>query len=258
MLSKNKIKYIHSLELKKNRIAERAFVAEGNKLVADMLPFFSCKLLVAKPCWMATQGDISAEELLVAEEEDIRKASFLKNPQDVLAVFAMPDWQIETASPQQDLVLALDGIQDPGNLGTIIRLADWFGIEHIVCSKDTADVFNPKVVQATMGALAHVKVCYADLETYLTACRKQSIPVYGTFLDGENMYDRTISSRGVIVMGNEGNGIRPEIEALVSEKLYIPNYPPERETAESLNVAIATAVVCAEFRRREGMKPDLK
>ena len=137
-------------------------------------------------------------------------------------------------------------------------MADWFGIEHIVCSKDTADVFNPKVVQATMGALAHVKVCYIDLETYLTACRKQSIPVYGTFLDGENMYDRTISSRGVIVMGNEGNGIRPEIEALVSEKLYIPNYPPERETAESLNVAIATAVVCAEFRRREGMKPDLK
>ena len=109
-----------------------------------------------------------------------------------------------------------------------------------------------------MGALAHVKVYYTDLTAYLSACREQGVPVYGTFLDGENMYDRTISSQGVIVMGNEGNGIRPKIEALVSEKLYIPNYPPARETAESLNVAIATAVVCAEFRRREGMKTDLK
>ncbi len=256
MLSKNKVKYIRSLELKKNRMAERAFVAEGNKLVTDMLPFFPCRLLLAKPCWMATQGDIPAEELLVADEEDIRKAGFLKNPQDVLAVFAMPDWQVEKALPQRELVLALDGIQDPGNLGTIVRLADWFGIGHIVCSKDTADVFNPKTVQATMGALARVEVGYTDLADYLAACREQAVPVYGTFTDGENMYGRAISSRGVIVMGNEGNGIRPEIEALVSEKLRIPHYPPARETAESLNVAVAAAVVCAEFRRREGMMPD--
>lgn len=158
MLSKGKVKYIHSLEMKKYRNELNAFVAEGNKLVADMMFAFECELILAKPSWMAMQGNIPAKELLEAEGDDIRKASFLKNPQDVLAVFKRPDWSLDEADPSTSLVLALDGIQDPGNLGTIIRLADWFGIEHIVCSPDTADVFSPKTVQATMGALAHVKV----------------------------------------------------------------------------------------------------
>lgn len=252
MLSKAKVKYIRSLELKKYRNEENAFVAEGNKLVADMMNAFECELLVAKPSWMATQGDIPAKELLVAEEDDIRKASFLKNPQDVLAVFKYPIWKLEDVHPETSLVLALDGIQDPGNLGTIIRLADWFGIEHIVCSQDTADVFGPKTVQATMGALAHVNVHYTQLEEYLRKLSQQGIPLFGTFLDGENMYTKKLSGNGILIMGNEGNGIRPEIEALINEKLYIPSFPPERETSESLNVAIATAVVCAEFRRRQG------
>lgn len=252
MLSKSKVKQIRSLELKKYRNELNAFVAEGNKLVADMLHAFECDLLIAKPSWMATQGDIPAKELLEADEDDIRKASFLKNPQDVLAVFQRPAWSLEDADPTKQLVLALDGIQDPGNLGTIIRLADWFGIEHIVCSHDTADVFGPKTVQATMGALVHVKVHYTDLPSYLQAQTEKKVPLYGTFLDGENMYTKELSETGIIIMGNEGNGIRSEIEALVNEKLYIPNYPAERETSESLNVAIATAVVCAEFRRRGG------
>lgn len=250
MISKNKIKYIRSLELKKNRISERIFVAEGNKLVADMLPFYTCKLLLAKPNWMATQGDIPAEELLVAEEDDICKASFLKNPQDVLALFHYPEWNLEEADPRKDLVLLLDGIQDPGNLGTIIRLADWFGIEHIVCSTDTADVFNPKTVQATMGALAHVKVHYTELAGYIRHWKGNSVPVYGTFLDGDNLYGRSLTKNGLLIMGNEGNGVRPEIASLADERLYIPNYPQGRETAESLNVAIATAILCSEFRRR--------
>lgn len=250
MISKNKIKYIRSLELKKNRISERIFVAEGNKLVADMLPFYTCKLLLAKPNWMATQGDIPAEELLVAEEDDIRKASFLKNPQDVLALFHYPEWNLEEADPRKDLVLLLDGIQDPGNLGTIIRLADWFGIEHIVCSTDTADVFNPKTVQATMGALAHVKVHYTELAGYIRHWKGNSVSVYGTFLDGDNLYGRSLTKNGLLIMGNEGNGVRPEIASLADERLYIPNYPQGRETAESLNVAIATAILCSEFRRR--------
>ena len=250
MISKNKIKYIRSLELKKNRISERIFVAEGNKLVADMLPFYTCKLLLAKPNWMATQGDIPAEELLVAEEDDIRKASFLKNPQDVLALFHYPEWNLEEADPRKDLVLLLDGIQDPGNLGTIIRLADWFGIEHIVCSTDTADVFNPKTVQATMGALAHVKVHYTELAGYIRHWKGNSVPVYGTILDGDNLYGRSLTKNGLLIMGNEGNGVRPEIASLADERLYIPNYPQGRETAESLNVAIATAILCSEFRRR--------
>ena len=252
MVSKAKIKYIHSLELKKYRNEEKAFVAEGNKLVADMMYAFECELILAKPSWMATQGNIPAKELLVAEEDDIRKVSFLKSPQDVLAVFRCPEWSLEAVDPSSTLVLALDGIQDPGNLGTIIRLADWFGIGHIVCSPDTADVFGPKTVQATMGALAHVKVHYTDLEDFLSRQAKQGISLYGTFLDGENMYTKGLTPNGIIVMGNEGNGIRPEIEAFINEKLYIPSFPPERETSESLNVAIATAVVCAEFRRRQG------
>lgn len=251
MLSKAKVKYIHSLELKKYRNELNAFVAEGNKLVADMMHAFECELIVARPSWMATQGDIPAKELLEAEDEDIRKVSFLKNPQDVLAVFKRPSWSLGEADPSSSLVLALDGIQDPGNLGTIIRLADWFGIEHIVCSLDTADVFSPKTVQATMGALAHVKVHYTDLDEYLKTQAERQVPLFGTFLDGENMYTKELSASGIIVMGNEGNGIRPEIEQLIDRKLYIPSFPPERETSESLNVAIATAVICAEFRRRE-------
>ena len=200
MLSKTKVKYIRSLELKKFRNENNVFVAEGNKLVADMLPAFECELLIAKPSWMATQGDIPAKELLVAEEDDIRKASFLKNPQDVLAIFKRPNWDITEITPEKELVLALDGIQDPGNLGTIIRLADWFGISHIVCSKDTADVFSPKTVQATMGALAHVKIHYTDLETFLQAQSAQAIPLYGTFLGGENLYEKTLSGNGILIM----------------------------------------------------------
>lgn len=253
MLSKAKVKYLRSLELKKYRNESNVFVAEGNKLVADMMFAFECELILAKPSWMATQGDIPAGELLEAGEEDIRKVSFLKNPQDVFAVFKRPDWRLEEADPSRSLVLALDGIQDPGNLGTIIRLADWFGIEHLVCSLDTADAFSPKTVQATMGALAHVKVHYTDLHAYLKEQAGKQIPLFGTFLDGRDLYAEELSESGVIVMGNEGNGIRPEIGELVSRKLYIPSFPPERETSESLNVAIATAVVCAEFRRRRLM-----
>ncbi|MDH6357648.1 TrmH family RNA methyltransferase [Parabacteroides sp. PF5-9] len=251
-MSKNQIKYIRSLGQKKYRDEYQTFVAEGNKLVADILPYFECDLMIAKPSWMATQGDIRAKELLVGDEETIHKISFLKTPQDVVAVFRQPQWKIEQVNPADQLVLALDNIQDPGNLGTIIRLADWFGISHIVCSTDTADVFNPKVIQATMGALARVQVHYTHLESYLQQMKGNNIPVYGTFLDGENIYTKDLSPNGVLIMGNEGNGIRPEIERIVNEKLYIPNYPAACPTSESLNVGTATAIVCAEFRRRLG------
>jgi TrmH family RNA methyltransferase len=248
MLSKAKIKEIRALEFKKFRDEQGLFVAEGNKLVADMLHAFECEWLIARTSWMATQGDIPAKELLLAEEGDICKVSFMKTPQDVVAVFRKPSYPPDEANPESGLVLALDGIQDPGNLGTIVRLADWFGIEHIVCSKDTADVFGPKTVQATMGTLARVKVHYADPEEYFN--KHKNCPVYGTFLDGENIYNRKLTQYGIIVMGNEGNGIRPETASFINEKLYIPSYPSSRETTESLNVAMAAAIVCAEFRRR--------
>ncbi|MDR0429743.1 MAG: RNA methyltransferase [Tannerellaceae bacterium] len=255
MVSKNKLKYIRSLELKKFRNEHKAFVAEGNKLVNDMLGIFESELIIAKPSWMAMQGDIPVEELLVAGEDDIRKASFLKNPQDVIAVFKLPAYDIHEVNPASELVLALDGVQDPGNLGTIIRLADWFGIAHIVCSLDTADAFAPKTVQATMGALARVKVHYTDLKSWLNGFSTQPVFLYGTFLEGESIYSKELTDTGVIIMGNEGNGIQPDIEAFISEKLWIPNYPRERETTESLNVAIATAIVCSEFRRKNHKKP---
>lgn len=249
MLSKAKIKYIRSLELKKNRKEERAFVAEGPKLVGDLEGHFPCRLLVGLPEWLAAHPHFQAQEVVEATPDELSKASLLKTPQEVMAVFELPDGE-DGGAPDEELCLALDDVQDPGNLGTIIRLADWFGIRHIYCSLHTVDAFGPKTVQATMGALARVRLHYVPLTDWL--CRLDgSVPVYGTFLRGENIYGQELSASGVIVMGNEGNGISMEVERLVSRRLYIPSYPPGQETSESLNVAMATAVVCAEFRRRQ-------
>ena len=248
MLSKNKIKYIHSLELKKNRKEEHAFVAEGHKLVGDLLGHFPCKLLVATHAWLERNPGAKADEIIEVTQEELTRASLQKAPQEVLAVFEQPTYEMDASVVSQNLCLALDDVQDPGNLGTIIRLADWFGIEHIFCSQGTVDVYNPKTIQATMGALARVKLHYCHLPSFIASLK--DTPVYGTFLDGENMYGKNLSEHGLIVMGNEGNGISDEVGKLVNERLYIPNYPPQRETSESLNVAIATSVICAEFRRR--------
>lgn len=248
MLSKNKIKYIHSLELKKNRKEEQAFVAEGHKLVGDLLGHFPCRLLVATRAWLDRNPDVEAMEIIEVNQEELTRASLLKTPQEVLAVFEQPEYSIQPEVVERSLCLALDDVQDPGNLGTIIRLADWFGIEHIFCSLGTVDVYNPKTVQATMGALARVKLHYVDLPSIIASM--PSVPIYGTFLDGNIIYAETLSANGLIIMGNEGKGVSPEVAKLVNKRLYVPNYPSERVTSESLNVAVATAVVCAEFRRR--------
>ena len=145
--------------------------------------------------------------------------------------------------------MALDGVQDPGNLGTIIRLCDWFGITRLVCSNDTADAFNPKVVQATMGSIARVRVTYTDLPALCERMGTQT-PIYGTLLDGDNLYSTPLSTHGMIVMGNEGKGLSPSMRGKITHRLRIPSYPPCRDTADSLNVAMATGIVCAEFRRR--------
>ena len=249
MLSKNKIKFVHSLEKKKYRNESACFLAEGNKLVADILPAFECELLLAQPSWLATQGDIRAKELIVVDEEDIRKASLLKNPQEVIAVFRQPEYVPDTEAMSHKLNLVLDGVQDPGNLGTIIRIADWFGIADIICSPDSADVYNPKVVQATMGAIANVRVHYLPLFPFLS--EQKEAAVYGTFLEGESIYKKELKSKGFIVMGNEGTGIGPELETLITEKLYIPDFAEGKQSSDSLNVAVATAVTCSEFRRRD-------
>ena len=186
--------------------------------------------------------------MIEVEQEELSRASLQKTPQEVLAIFEQPVYESDSKVISESLCLALDNVQDPGNLGTIVRLADWFGIEDIFCSAGTVDIFNPKTVQATMGAIARVRVHYCDLPELISSLK--GIPVYGTFLNGNVIYSETLSANGLIVMGNEGNGVSTEVEALINKRLYIPNYPHERETSESLNVAIATAVVCAEFRRR--------
>ncbi|NDV64347.1 RNA methyltransferase [Bacteroides sp. 224] len=247
-LSKNKIKYIRALELKKNRKEENVFPAEGPKLVGDLLGHFHCRLLIATEEWLDGQTKVLADEIISVTPEELSRASFLKTPQQVLAIFEQPSYKITPEIINQTLCLALDDIQDPGNLGTIIRLADWFGIEYVFCSPNTVDIYNPKTIQATMGGIARVKVCYTPLKELISSLHHT--PVYGTFLNGENIYEQPLSDTGLIVMGNEGKGISPEIEELITNKLYIPNYPQDRETSESLNVAIATAVICAEFRRR--------
>ncbi len=251
MISKAKIKYIHTLQAKKGRNAEQCFVAEGPKVVGDLMETSSPKLVAATASWLAGHKDRldSSTDTYEVTEEELQKVSFLQHPQQVLAVFPMYS-NTEVSLPGSDeLCLALDGVQDPGNLGTIIRIADWFGIKRIYCSRETADVYNPKVVQATMGSIARVRLVYTDLAPLLTQAQGK-IPVYGTLLDGENLYEKPLSAGGIIVMGNEGNGISQEIRPLVTERLLIPSFPPNSPTAESLNVAIATAVTCAEFRRR--------
>ena len=255
MISKNKIKLIRSLEQKKFRKECQLFVAEGHKLVDDLLPAFDCAFLAARKEWLDTRREVvetlarKGGEIQEVSAEELQKASLQKNPQDVLALFRQrPAGGAPEHLLKEQLCLGLDGVQDPGNLGTIIRIADWFGIEHIFCSPDTADLYNPKTVQATMGALARVKVRYCSLPQLIESLT--DIPVYGTFLNGNIIYTESLSAHGLIVMGNEGKGVSPEVERLINKKLYIPNYPQERETSESLNVAIATAVVCSEFRRR--------
>lgn len=256
MISKNRLKYVRSLEMKKYRKAEGVFVAEGHKLVGDLLDVFECKYLAATSEWLSANAAWvdrqrrSSVEVDEVTDEELKRASFQETPQQVLAVFKQLTYEVDVNEvARKQLCLVLDDVQNPGNLGTIVRLADWFGIEHIFCSKGCADIYNPKTVQATMGGIARVRVHEADLPELLSRLDKD-IPVYGTFLDGENIYGKELENRGLIVMGNEGKGVSKEVAAFVTERLYIPNYPEGRETSESLNVAIATAIVCAEFRRR--------
>ena len=233
-ISKAQIKLIRSLQQKKYRDETGLFVAEGEKCVEELRKAFELVHLYR-------EGEN-------ATRTEIEQISGLKTPQGVIAVFKKPITNHQSPITNGELVLALDGIQDPGNLGTIIRTSDWFGIYDIYCSLDTADCYNPKVVQATMGALAHVRIHYVDLSQWLESVQ---CPIYGTLLEGENMYTKPLAKEGVIVMGNEGNGISPAVRKLITQSILIPSYKKEAsEVIESLNVSIATAIVLAEFRRR--------
>lgn len=250
-LGKNKQKLIRQLSLKKFRDEYGLFLAEGPKVVSDLLGHFPCRLLAGTAEWLAAHPHAVADEVVEVSAEGLQQASLLKTPRDVLAIFAHRTISDEGLAevPLRSLTLALDGVQDPGNVGTILRVADWFGIEDIFCSLDTADAFSPKTVQATMGALARLRVHYVNLPAFLARLPRE-VPVYGTFLDGTDLYQEPLSQHGIIIMGNEGKGISSAVAERVSRRLLIPSFPPGRPTSESLNVAIAAAIVCAEFRRR--------
>lgn len=237
--------------MKKFRTREGVFVAEGPKVVEDLMEVMRPKRLIATNEWINNK-QTGGIEIDIVTEEELARLSFLQHPQQVLAVFPiLSNNQSEdyTKELKGKLTLALDSVQDPGNLGTIIRIANWFGIETIICSHETADVYNPKVVQATMGSIARVKVIYTDLQKTLKHL-SESLPIYGTFLNGDNIYKSNLSNDGVIVMGNEGRGISKEVAKVITNRILIPNYPEGRKCADSLNVAIATAITCAEFRKR--------
>lgn len=239
------IKWVHSLAQKKNRDNERCFVAEGTKCVLDTLGAFRLRGLFCTENWLHTYN---IEDADVVSSSQIERMSMLKTPTEVIAVYEMPDYDVDLSETVRNLNLALDNVQDPGNLGTIIRIADWFGINDIYCSVDTVDVYNPKVVQATMGAISRVRVHYCDLPGLFGTLK--DVPVFGTFLDGDSIYEEKLGCNGFIVMGNEGKGISPEVEKYVGKRLLIPSYPVGVVTSESLNVGMATAIVVSEFRRR--------
>lgn len=324
-LSKNKIKLISSLKLKKYRDELSLFVAEGPKLVSDLLNFFSAKIIVCTQSWLDENSPSAEEIIVVSSADDLKSVTQLSSPSPVLAVFYKKDCsfssnsvlvsskksptsipaesvlqefnshsslspnngggfasnpvtnitnplspdsrnQKEVLNPsnhpeyfsnplspdffkEKRLILAIDSVQDPGNLGTIIRIADWFGINDIVCSETTVDVYNFKTIQATMGALCNVNIHYINLKDFCAIAAFYNWPLYGTFLDGEVIYNAKLTDFGVIIMGNEGNGISSDIADLVSNRLYIPDYPLGKSYSESLNVAVATSIVCNEFRR---------
>ena len=247
MPSKVLIQKIASLSHKKFRDELGLFIAEGDKLVKDLIySSFTIEHL------FVTQGsaleNIQHSQKEIISERGMKQVSGLKTPSHSFAVVQIPQYELNVRALQNQLTIVLDAIQDPGNLGTIIRLADWFGISSIICSPNTADCYNPKVVQATMGAITRVKIHYQPVPELL-AYLPSSIPVYGTFLDGSNVYNSQLSSNGLIVMGSEGKGISREVEQLIQHRLHIPSFT-NKKGSESLNVAIAAAICCSEFRRR--------
>jgi TrmH family RNA methyltransferase len=253
MLSKIKIKFINSLQKNKIRGQNCLFIVEGSKLVIEMIcSSYKIQEIIATSDWIDNNHEI-IKNLTVTPTKtaDLERISNLSSPPEALAIIEMPEQKNIENIPVSNLILVLQDIQNPGNLGTIIRTADWFGIQSIVCSLQTADVYNPKVIQASMGSLSRVDLYYTDLIDFLKRKTDNSnIPVYGTFLDGRNIYNEKLSSQGIIIIGNEGQGISKELQPFINQRLLIPAFPAGQSSAESLNAAIATAIICSEFRRR--------
>ncbi len=239
-LSKNHIKYITSLAQKKYRQKHKLFKAEGVKIVQELLNsnFNVFQIFCVDDLTL----DISSDKIIRISESELKKISSLKTPNKILGVFKIPE---ETKPKMKGLILALDGINDPGNLGTIIRLCDWFGISELICSKNTVDCYNQKVVQASMGSLKRIQIHYLDLVAYLEITK---LPGFIADMDGENAYTSSLPKEAILIMGNEANGISDEVRKVITNKISIPRFGKSQET-ESLNVATATAILFSEFRR---------
>lgn len=250
MISSSQIKFVHSLKQKKFREIHRCFVAEGSKLVLELAgSYLPLKSLYAIEEWASAHPVVSNLPVEVVKPQEMERMTSLSSPSPVLAVVGMPEDETEGTFRKEGLTLMLDGIQDPGNLGTIIRIADWFGIGQVICSEECVDLYNPKVVQATMGSITRVRTTYANLPRFL-ASLERGIHVYGMMLEGEEPGKVSHSGEGIIVIGSEAHGISGEVASFVTKRISIPFYPVEREThAESLNAAVATGIVCAEFRK---------
>jgi len=238
MLSKSQIKLITSLKQKKYRQQHNFFVVEGVKAITELLQ----SNLELHKLYTTQSFNINSKDEVIISETDLKRISFLTTPNKALAVFKLPE---QKPIDNSGLIVALDSIRDPGNLGTIIRLCDWFGVKELICSKETVDCFNPKVIQATMGSITRVHVSYIDLGFFLSTVK---LPVFGAFMEGENVYKASLPKQGVLVMGNEANGVSEKIEAMITKKISIPRFGDLKVT-ESLNVATATAVLLSEFRR---------
>ncbi len=244
-MTKAEIQLIKSLGDKRSRSECGLFVAEGEKLIQELI---DSQLNVRKI--YALEGVFEEQGAEWIAPREMERVSQLKSANNSIALVELPHHSLDIESLKGELILALDDVQNPGNLGTIIRLADWFGIENIVCSPHSADCYNPKVIQATMGAITRVKVHYTPLVELLEPMQAAGVPIYGTLLEGNNIYHEPLSEQGVIIMGNEGQGISDEVAGFITRKLFIPPFPAGNSGSESLNVSIATAVVCSEFRRR--------
>lgn len=233
----------------KVRRAEGLFKAEGTKCVSDTLPHFSLRMLLATDEWLnANNPSVDPDLIVKVPNREMERLSALSCPPKVIAVYRLPDDDYTPDCLVGNLTLALDSIQDPGNLGTIVRTADWFGIRHVICSRSTADIFSPKAVQSTMGAISRVKLHYCELADELREAASRRIPVFGTFMDGQNIFSESLPPEAIIVMGNEGRGVSESVRDVIDRRLTIPSYPPGQPTSESLNVASATAIILSQFR----------
>lgn len=256
MVSKSKMNFIISLQKKKIREEERLYIIEGDKLVKEFLMAkVAVRTLIAKPEFLNSLPLVHKQgigEVIPASYDELKKMSSLKTPHNALAVIQMPEPAMDLFALTKSLIVALDCVRDPGNLGTIIRAAAWFGIRNIYCSEDCADVYNPKVIQASMGAILHVNIFYTGLKELLETAQKNNLKIYGTVLEGDSIYSHKLDKNGIILLGNESKGISEDLLPYITDRIVIPKMSDARSGIDSLNVSMAASVIFSEFTRNKG------